>query len=489
MTIYAMGDNGIPITCSRDAALYDHVGRNRDYVIRGRLSNLICEKASSTNTLNVVCRTGECVIQGRHVTVENSVTVTCPASSDGWIAVRYNTSSVGNEGSIVAVTELMSDDINDEANGIRDLPLYEFTSTGNNVTITSVRNFDDQNDYFLRGTVPNGTNLDEFYGYDKAGIWLLGSSSVYSYSGLPSDIGQPAYLEVFTYPSNATAGVQRVSNRLRCAQRTFTTDSSVTPPVGVPNDWYYLSNSEYDDRVMPTYGSTVSDCDLMINFGRYYANTSATHKPDSKNYVVTVFPVSTTVMAQMAFPVDGSEKAYFRSVYGATNFTNVAWQEIGNGDKNFTTTTVVSGSDSQWLRVANDWYSGTNAISVADTTVDITETGKYQVTAYCDFGLISTSGGSETTTGLPQGASGYLYATVSNTNSTSEMNPITALSTTSIPLAPYRETRYSFTFFLNVRSSDLTNNRLSLYFKVAQGNSESLEGRLVSAVVTVMKLD
>ena len=127
MALKAMADNGVNITCQEDARLYDYLaGQDMDYVMRG-IGDAFKITQSST-TLLVKLGSGECVIQGRHITNTNStdVTLTLPQNSNGYLVLRYDLSqSSGNEVSFTYASVLEDDDLNN-AGVKRDIALGKY---------------------------------------------------------------------------------------------------------------------------------------------------------------------------------------------------------------------------------------------------------------------------------------------------------------------------------------------------------------------------
>lgn len=136
MSLYAMADNNVEIPVVRDAALYNALSGNQDFVIGGVGNELSC----SANSLTVTLQSGEGVIQGRHVTCIGTETVQVSGNASGTIVLRYDlTKSAGNEAYLTAVNLVVQDDLSNGGT-IRDLPLYRYSSTSSSVTLTDARN-------------------------------------------------------------------------------------------------------------------------------------------------------------------------------------------------------------------------------------------------------------------------------------------------------------------------------------------------------------
>lgn len=139
--IYFMADNGEPITCAQDAALYNLLTGGQDCVIGG-IGN---EMAFNSNASSLLCTlsSGEAVICGRHVTVTGTNTqITLPANSTGNIVLRYDlTQSGSNIVRLLAVNSLLSEDLNDDAGARHDLWIGEYVTNASGVTsFTDKRN-------------------------------------------------------------------------------------------------------------------------------------------------------------------------------------------------------------------------------------------------------------------------------------------------------------------------------------------------------------
>lgn len=136
MSLYAMADNNVEIPVVRDAALYNALSGNQDFVIGGVGNELSC---TSTN-LVVTMQSGEGVVQGRHITCVGTETYQVPSNSSGTIVLRYDlTKSAGNEAYLTAVNLVSTDNLSNGGT-IRDLPLYTYVSSSSSVTLTDVRN-------------------------------------------------------------------------------------------------------------------------------------------------------------------------------------------------------------------------------------------------------------------------------------------------------------------------------------------------------------
>lgn len=135
MALKAMADNGINITCQEDARMYDYLaGGNCDYIIKGVGNDF--KITQSSTTLLVKLGSGECVIQGRHVTntTNNDISLTLPQNSTGYLVLRYDLSKVsGNEVKFTYGTAVEDDDLNNS--GVkRDIVLARYNTNENGVS-------------------------------------------------------------------------------------------------------------------------------------------------------------------------------------------------------------------------------------------------------------------------------------------------------------------------------------------------------------------
>lgn len=143
MALKAMADNGTNITCQEDARMYDYLaGGNCDYVIKGVGQGL--NVTHNTGSLLVTLGTGECVIQGRHITNTNSsdTRLNLPQNSNGYLVLRYDLSqSTGNECKFTYTSVLEDDDLNN--NGVkRDIVLARYQTNYSGVSsYTDMRNY------------------------------------------------------------------------------------------------------------------------------------------------------------------------------------------------------------------------------------------------------------------------------------------------------------------------------------------------------------
>lgn len=117
-----MADNGIDISAKQDGALYNVALNDQDFIIKG----LGDEFAMSYVGLNVSVESGECVIHGRHITSEETNTITLPANESGYLVLRVDlTKPVGQEALLFATPTLTHEEIN--WNGtIYDMPIATF---------------------------------------------------------------------------------------------------------------------------------------------------------------------------------------------------------------------------------------------------------------------------------------------------------------------------------------------------------------------------
>lgn len=143
MALKAMADNNVNITCQEDARMYDYLaGKDADYIIQGVGDNLAV--SSDTTSLLVTLGSGECVIQGRHITNTDStgVQLTLSQNTTAYLVLRYDLSqSAGNEVSFISTPALEDDDLNN-AGVIRDIVLCQYITDANGVaTLSDMRNY------------------------------------------------------------------------------------------------------------------------------------------------------------------------------------------------------------------------------------------------------------------------------------------------------------------------------------------------------------
>ena len=143
MALKAMADNGVNITCQEDARMYDYLaGGNCDYIIKGVGNDF--KITQSSTTLLVKLGSGECVIQGRHVTntTNNDISIALPQNSTGYLVLRYDLSQVsGNEVKFTYGTAIEDDDLNNS--GVkRDIVLARYSTNENGVSsFTDLRKY------------------------------------------------------------------------------------------------------------------------------------------------------------------------------------------------------------------------------------------------------------------------------------------------------------------------------------------------------------
>lgn len=130
MSFKVMADNSESISSSQDGAMYNVFAGNQDFII-GDIGN---EMTVSTNTASRVATvgTGECVIGGRHVSAVGTNTITLPASSRGYLVLRYDLSS-STIASLQTATTLEADNLNDGGT-TRDLLLGTYVTTSSGVS-------------------------------------------------------------------------------------------------------------------------------------------------------------------------------------------------------------------------------------------------------------------------------------------------------------------------------------------------------------------
>lgn len=144
MALIAMADNSIDIPAERDGALYNYFSNGENFIIKGIGEELAV--TTTTSSLVVTLGTGEGVICGRHIVEQTAdgaaaTTLTLPASSSGYILIRYDrTKTVGNEVSLLTASSTYSENINDTGY-YNDLILYSFVTNATSITsITDKRN-------------------------------------------------------------------------------------------------------------------------------------------------------------------------------------------------------------------------------------------------------------------------------------------------------------------------------------------------------------
>lgn len=130
MSFKVMADNSENISSSQDGAMYNVFAGNQDFII-GNIGN---EMVVSTNTASriVSLGTGECIIGGRHVSAVGTNTLTLPASSSGYLVLRYDLSS-SNIVTLTYTTTLKTDNLNDGGT-TRDLVLGSYTTNSTGVS-------------------------------------------------------------------------------------------------------------------------------------------------------------------------------------------------------------------------------------------------------------------------------------------------------------------------------------------------------------------
>lgn len=130
-----MDDNGVEISAAQDGAMYNAFAGNSDFIISGIGDEM--EFSSNATSLTGVLGSGECIICGRHVTVDQSgEEITITANSEGYIVLRFDTSQTGSNVcrlKQITTSDLRSDNINNTS-GVHDLLIGSFVSGAAGVT-------------------------------------------------------------------------------------------------------------------------------------------------------------------------------------------------------------------------------------------------------------------------------------------------------------------------------------------------------------------
>lgn len=165
LTIQTLHDNGIQIASGYDGAVYD-VAVGGDYVIKDVGDEFTITYSGSS--LDVSFTAGsEAVIGGAFFKVTDAGSVTLPSSSTFYLCARIDMSQVdGQKGSFEALTsaQMQSDNING-GSGIRDLALYEVTTSGSGVSsVTDVRPYKQTGQTINSGTtLPGSANEGDIF--------------------------------------------------------------------------------------------------------------------------------------------------------------------------------------------------------------------------------------------------------------------------------------------------------------------------------------
>lgn len=132
----AMADNNINITTREDACLYDAIAGQETYVLKGIDNELMID--SRVDSLLVSLKRGGGVIRGRHFyEFGDSSTLILPASSSGFIVIRYDlTQTAGREVMLLGVPLVLSHNINNDGGVVCDLVLYSYVT--NEIGVTSL---------------------------------------------------------------------------------------------------------------------------------------------------------------------------------------------------------------------------------------------------------------------------------------------------------------------------------------------------------------
>lgn len=186
MAIFVMADNNVDITTQRDAVMYNLFANKTDLVFGGVGNQLNC----SASGLVVTCQSGECLIQGRHVTVVDTETVQVGANSNGHVVLRYDlTRDLGDECYLTFVSSLVKGDLNNGAS-IRDIELYTYTSTGTTVTLTDNRNIVNDLQSALKTTVNGKAPTNHA---SSATTYGLGTTSLYGHVKTINNLTQASH--------------------------------------------------------------------------------------------------------------------------------------------------------------------------------------------------------------------------------------------------------------------------------------------------------
>lgn len=125
MSIKVMADNNVEISAKQDGALYNMALNNKDFIISGIGNEMEVERVIR-NAISV--KTGECVIHGRHVTIDEKINYGLPLETSGYLVVRIDlTQPIGQEAMIFSTPTLVQQEINWDGT-IYDLPLVRFTT-------------------------------------------------------------------------------------------------------------------------------------------------------------------------------------------------------------------------------------------------------------------------------------------------------------------------------------------------------------------------
>lgn len=148
MSFKVMADNNQSISASQDGAMYNAFAGNKDFIIAGIGNEMVVGHNATSRVVSL--GTGEAIVCGRHITAQGTNNLTLPASSSGYLCLRYDASS--NEiASIVATSTIRNENLNN-GGSVRDMVLGEYTTNS-----TGVTSYTDRRDVQSSAVVENAT--------------------------------------------------------------------------------------------------------------------------------------------------------------------------------------------------------------------------------------------------------------------------------------------------------------------------------------------
>lgn len=174
MSFKVMADNNQSISASQDGAMYNAFAGNKDFVIAGIGNEMVVGHNATSRVVSL--GTGEAIVCGRHITAQGTNTLTLPASSSGYLCLRYDVSTSGIA-SLVSTTTVRKENLNN-GGSVRDMVLGEYTTDS-----TGVSSYTDRRDVQASVTVNSASYAE------TAGVATKWNGLRYGYAEPTDDIG------------------------------------------------------------------------------------------------------------------------------------------------------------------------------------------------------------------------------------------------------------------------------------------------------------
>ena len=259
MALRIMADNSQPISCSQDAALYNVLCNDKNFVIKGIGDEFGIDYSSTS--MNITIKSGECVICGRHIYSTGNNTLTLPANTSRRVVLRYDMTNP-------------------------DFCSFVLLTTGTPIKHENINNNGTYSDLELGVVYTNGSGVEDFFDRrtkrGSMGMWeTLYGGAIFGGQSIDLDTSKYSKLRI-----TAVLGDVNGSFEIDLDVPLNYVDTETEPTYASSCVVSRYLNSRFQNYMCYAGVNETKTKFMNVDMGLYYATTN-TRKNNNESYYIT----------------------------------------------------------------------------------------------------------------------------------------------------------------------------------------------------------